>query len=203
MTCAKRIQPQRGQQFSVQAIYDLCKEHLAVETNNVPFRLYGICAKRIQPQSYQQRFIQTIYNLCKNILSIGMPTMFIQAIYDLCKENLAIERPTYTNLNRLIAQENITVLIILMGYKCIKTKNCIRRVVIVRMCTPFKRDKFTAKIGQKPKACSSPRHHTLRHPCKFLIFAIFYHVQFFLSPKIYFSFVFTIKNRVDILPHQV
>ena len=30
---------------------------------------------------------------------------FFQAIYDICRDNLGIERPTYTNLNRIIAQE--------------------------------------------------------------------------------------------------
>jgi tubulin alpha len=31
-----------------------------------------------------------------------------EAIYDICRRNLDIERPTYTNLNRLIGQVNIS-----------------------------------------------------------------------------------------------
>jgi len=31
--------------------------------------------------------------------------IYFQAIYDICRDNLGIERPTYTNLNRIIAQE--------------------------------------------------------------------------------------------------
>ena len=31
-----------------------------------------------------------------------------EAIYDICRRNLGIERPDYENLNRLIAQGNIS-----------------------------------------------------------------------------------------------